>query len=128
MVIRKNVQFDYAQVLEQLAGPEHTALPAYNALYEHVSPRLYAYAKKILKRKDLVEDLVQEIFVSIWTNRTHFKQVDDFPLWLFGAIKKGAVKVLQNALSAEGDGLAHQQKPSDQEAPLKDVGPDTWRK
>lgn len=39
---------------------------AFEKLYQQTSPRLYALALMLLRRKDLAEDVLQEAYVSIW--------------------------------------------------------------
>lgn len=41
-------------------------LPAFNYLYDHYSAALYGVILKIVKREDVAQDLLQDVFVKIW--------------------------------------------------------------
>ncbi|HET8707972.1 MAG TPA: sigma-70 family RNA polymerase sigma factor [Pseudomonadales bacterium] len=54
---------DLAYLVYRVAlGDQH----AFEALYRHTSPRLYGLAVSILRRRELAEDVLQEVFVSAW--------------------------------------------------------------
>ncbi len=39
---------------------------AFRELYEQTSPQLYGVALRLLRRRDLAEDMVQEVFLTLW--------------------------------------------------------------
>lgn len=39
---------------------------AFRELYEQVSPQLYGVALRLLRRRDLAEDMVQDVFLTLW--------------------------------------------------------------
>lgn len=39
---------------------------AFRQLYEQVSPLLYAVALRLLKRREAAEEVVQEVFLTLW--------------------------------------------------------------
>lgn len=43
---------------------------AFEILYKKYSPRLYYAAYNLFRDKDVCEDLVQELFIDLWTKRT----------------------------------------------------------
>jgi len=43
---------------------------AYEKLYRLMQPRLYAFCRKIIDDKEIARDIVQDVFVSFWENRT----------------------------------------------------------
>lgn len=60
-------------LLEQLIA--RTALgdqQAFSRLYGETSSKLYAIALKLLKRKELAEEVLQEAFIRIWHNAAEY--------------------------------------------------------
>ena len=43
---------------------------AFEAIYDQYSDQLFRYTYSRVKEKETSEEIVQEIFVSLWTNRT----------------------------------------------------------
>lgn len=43
-------------------------LPAYNYLYDHYSAALYGTLLKLVKKEEVAQDLLQDVFVKIWKN------------------------------------------------------------
>ena len=39
---------------------------AFQALYEQTSPQLFAVALRLLKKKDIAEEVLQEVFLTLW--------------------------------------------------------------
>lgn len=39
---------------------------AFRELYDQTSPQLYAVALRLLRRRDVAEDVVQEVFLTLW--------------------------------------------------------------
>jgi RNA polymerase sigma-19 factor, ECF subfamily len=56
---------------------------AFNALYWQYHAAVYANALKLIKDPALAEDIVQEVFVSVWGKRHSIDPDQDFAGWLF---------------------------------------------
>lgn len=63
---------------------------AFNKLYEYYWEMAYNNAFKFLKDTNLSKDVVQDVFVKIWKNRT--KTIDNFPGYLYIAIRNRSFK------------------------------------
>ncbi|MCK9627616.1 MAG: sigma-70 family RNA polymerase sigma factor [Bacteroidales bacterium] len=59
---------------------------AFSTLYKSYWLEMYDNAYKRLKNKKQAEDIVQEVFLSIWQNRTKQK-IDNLPAYLHTAVK-----------------------------------------
>ncbi|MGN6416632.1 MAG: RNA polymerase sigma factor [Pseudobacter sp.] len=67
------------ELLQLLAGgDEH----AYKQLYDHYRNRIYSLALQITKSKPVAEDVLQEVFVSIWLNRHKLPELENFHAWV----------------------------------------------
>lgn len=60
---------DAELLLPRIAKGERTALAA---LFQGESGRLVAIAQRILRRRDLAEEAVQEVFVAVWQRAAQF--------------------------------------------------------
>lgn len=60
---------EMAALIAACARGEHAAL---RAIYESEAPRLLAIALRLLKRRSLAEDAVQDAFVKIWNGASGF--------------------------------------------------------
>ncbi len=48
---------------------------AFRALYDRTAPKLLGIALRILKRRDVAEDVVQDVFVKLWNGSAVFDPV-----------------------------------------------------
>ncbi|MBB4004120.1 sigma-70 family RNA polymerase sigma factor [Aurantimonas endophytica] len=61
--------FDHAAAILACARGRHEAL---KALYDEDAARLLGIAMRILRRRDVAEDVVQEVFISVWRKADSF--------------------------------------------------------
>jgi RNA polymerase sigma-70 factor (ECF subfamily) len=60
---------------------------AFEIVYDRFSDRLYSYVFQRLKSRDVTEEIVQEIFVSLWNKRESIVITHTMDAYLFGAAK-----------------------------------------
>ena len=69
---------------------------AFRQLYEACSPQLFGIALRLLRRRDLAEDVLQEAFTSIWHRADSFRPAASQPLtWLTAVVRNRALDVLR---------------------------------
>src|ERR1700761_1581884 len=56
---------------------------AFGHIYNRYSPAVYANIRKIVKPVDLAEDILQEVFTVLWTNRGKIEPGQSIGNWLF---------------------------------------------
>ncbi len=56
---------------------------AFREVFEFFSPRVFAFALKLTHSRDLAEELVQDVFLKIWTSRNTLRNVEHFPAYLY---------------------------------------------
>jgi RNA polymerase sigma-70 factor (family 1) len=66
---------------------------AFDALYAKHWEKAYASAYKRLKDEDQAKDVVQEIFINIWTNREC--QIENLPAYLHVAVRNKVFKIAE---------------------------------
>ena len=61
-------------------------IKAFEELYQRHAGKMLSYALKILNKKEICEDLVQNIFIDFWTKRKT-NAIDNLEAYLFRAVK-----------------------------------------
>src|SRR6185437_17038444 len=80
-------------LLDRCAAGDSGAL---QALYELASPLLFGCLTRILKRKALAEEALQDVFVSIWQRAGQFEARRGRPrAWLMSIARYRAIDVLR---------------------------------
>ncbi len=69
---------------------------AFHSLYLRTAPQLFAIALRILRQKELAEDVLQECFVSVWERAPDYDQVRGSPMsWLTTIVRHRAIDHLR---------------------------------
>lgn len=71
------------ELVERLRQSDQSA---YATIFQKYNTLLFAHAYKKLQDKNEAQDLVQEIFLSLWKNREH-AQIDNLMAYLFTAVR-----------------------------------------
>src|SRR5215472_15999604 len=67
---------------------------AFEALYLGVAPRLLAVLVKMLRRRDLAEDVLQDVFIKVWEQAGQYDRIRGRPLaWLVSIARYRAIDV-----------------------------------
>ncbi|MGH8292530.1 MAG: sigma-70 family RNA polymerase sigma factor [Gammaproteobacteria bacterium] len=70
--------------------------PAFQRLYQLTSPQLFAILVRILKRRDLAEEALQDAFISVWRNAGSYTAQKGTPMtWLVSICRYRALDVLR---------------------------------
>ncbi len=97
---------------------------AFRALYEATSAQLFAVALRILKRRALAEEVLQDAYLRIWQRAGSYRRAYGAPMtWMVAIVRNGAIDVLRRRQDhAERRG----QDGGDEMAALADAGPDPF--
>lgn len=69
---------------------------AFQELYEQVSPQLFAVLLRILKRRDLAEEALQDALLSVWRNARSYTAEKGAPMtWLLSICRYRALDSLR---------------------------------
>ena len=80
-----NISFDTdQQILEHLAKSDARA---FDFIYQKYFQKLYGAAYKRLQNRELTEEVVQELFISLWERRTELNISGTLDSYLFTSIK-----------------------------------------
>lgn len=56
---------------------------AFSAVYHHYNRVIYPFVLKIAKSETLAEEIIQEVFISVWINRAHMPNVENFRAYIY---------------------------------------------
>lgn len=74
---------------------------AFRALYDASSPKLFGFALRILVKKELAEEALQESFISIWNNAAGYQAGLAAPMtWMTAIVRNKAFDLLRRAQDA----------------------------
>lgn len=94
-------------LISQIATGDRSALAH---LFESESGRLVAIAQRILRRRDLAEEAVQEVFISVWRTAGGFDKTKGTARgWLTVMVRNRALNLLRDGARMDfedGDKLA----------------------
>jgi len=76
--------FDHHDILTRLSAGDEKA---FECLYDHFARRLYGYVYSRVRLKEPSEEIVQEIFVALWSKRESLHVNGSLESYLFGAAK-----------------------------------------
>jgi RNA polymerase sigma-70 factor (ECF subfamily) len=98
-------QNDLAESLRRCANREREGL---RAIFESEAPRLVSVAERILRRRDLAEEVVQEAFIQIWAKAHQYEpERGSAQGWVYAIVRNRALNVLRDTgrmeLTADGD-------------------------
>jgi RNA polymerase sigma-70 factor, ECF subfamily len=86
------------RLLERCAAADAGAL---HELYERTSPMLFAVLLRILRRRALAEEALQDVFVSIWQRAAQFRAARGRALaWMISIARYRAIDLLRHERSA----------------------------
>ncbi len=80
-------------LLERLAQGDELA---FKALYDFYAPGIFRVASRYLQSDILAEDVLQEIFLSVWVRQAGFPEVKSFQAYLLTMTRNLCLKLLKN--------------------------------
>jgi len=83
-IIRNLYTYDDADLIALLQTGD---MAAYECIYNKYWPLLYAYVYNRLKLKEVTEELVQEVFFSLWNRRAELQLQQTLSAYLYTAVK-----------------------------------------
>ena len=79
-----------------LSAVAHGDRPAFRALFDATSAKLFAVAVRIVKRRDLAEDVVQDAYLKIWQRAGEYASGSGAPMtWMATIVRNRAIDVLR---------------------------------
>ncbi|WP_354329758.1 sigma-70 family RNA polymerase sigma factor [Undibacterium sp. GrIS 1.2] len=87
---------DAGQLHIWLAGVARKDAIAFRSLYDATSPKLFGFALRILVKRELAEEVLQESFVNIWNNAASYQASLAAPMtWMTTIVRNRAFDLLR---------------------------------
>jgi RNA polymerase sigma-70 factor (ECF subfamily) len=95
MVVAENAtMFDYAEALQACARGDRSAL---QRLYDQEAARMIGVARRIVRRAELAEEVVHDVFVQIWRRAGTFDaQLGSARAWIYTLVRNRALNVVRD--------------------------------
>ena len=91
---------DELTLLRRVAARDRKAFEALYALYYR---RLFAYLLKLMRRAELVEEVLNDVMFAVWTGAPRFDGRSRPSTWIFGIAYHKALKALARQRPREGE-------------------------
>ncbi|MYM29363.1 sigma-70 family RNA polymerase sigma factor [Duganella sp. CY15W] len=89
---------DPQQLRTWLNGAAHRDAAAFRSLYEATSAKLFGFALRILVKRELAEEVLQESFVAIWHNAGSYQSHLAAPMtWMTTIVRNKAYDLLRRS-------------------------------
>ncbi|QNA90271.1 sigma-70 family RNA polymerase sigma factor [Massilia sp. Dwa41.01b] len=102
-------QPDPVQLRTWLLGAARRDAAAFRSLYDASAPRLYGLALRILRRRELAEEVLQDSFVSIWNSARDYDGALAAPMtWMTTIVRNKAFDLLRRTrqeVDIDGEGF-----------------------
>jgi RNA polymerase sigma-70 factor (ECF subfamily) len=63
-------------------------------LYRLFSKRLHHFARVITRSHEMAEEIVEDVFVKLWSNRSRITEIDNLTVYLYVAVKNRSLNAL----------------------------------
>lgn len=84
------------QLRNWLAAAARRDAAAFRSLYDAASPKLFGFALRILNKRELAEEVLQESFVNIWNNAASYQASLAAPMtWMTTIVRNKAFDLLR---------------------------------
>lgn len=91
--------FNEVELVNELRRGERKA---FAALYEHYKDSVFNYCASLVKNNEAAEDVVHDVFLSIWTKKHTLVHARSFRSWVFSIARNRALESLRDRRHAEG--------------------------
>jgi RNA polymerase sigma-70 factor (ECF subfamily) len=96
---------------------------AFARLYDSASPKLFAIALKLVRRRDWAEEILQDAFVNIWRHAGDYQAAQSAPMtWMTTIVRNRALDLLRRGrpeVSIDDELVEHELPPDPEPGPLE---------
>ena len=68
---------------------------AFTAIFDHYSPRIFAFVLKMSKSQTVAEDITQEIFLKLWNSREKFPEIKSYNAYIYSMAFNFAINYIK---------------------------------
>ena len=85
------MSYELLLIQKRIAESEEQALAE---LYQQFHKKLQLFSKAIVRNDDLAEELVEDVFVKLWCNRSRITEIENITVYLYVAVKNKSLNTL----------------------------------
>ncbi|MBS1654555.1 MAG: RNA polymerase sigma-70 factor [Bacteroidetes bacterium] len=63
-------------------------------MYVYFDKKLVHFASNLVRSREIAEEIVEDVFVKVWNNRTTIGEIDNLSVYLYVAVKNQALNTL----------------------------------
>jgi RNA polymerase sigma factor (sigma-70 family) len=78
---------------------------AFEILYHRYAPRLHRYLSKLIRQREVIEEVLDDSMLVVWQNAARFNHTSRLSTWLFGIAYHKALKALARSSNQSHDVL-----------------------
>ena len=79
------------QIQTRIAVSDENAL---TELYQHFHKRLFQFSRVITRNDEIAEEVVNDVFVKLWSNRLQVNDIENITVYLYVAVKNRSLNEL----------------------------------
>ncbi len=72
---------------------------AFTQIYLHFGKRLILFGTSLVRSREIAEELVEDVFVKLWSNRHLITRIDNLTVYVYVAVKNKALNKLSQKAS-----------------------------
>jgi len=95
---REPSKYNELELLQEVADGNEDA---FRQLFDTYQKRIYSYAYKVTGSQEVTEDILQDVFLQIWTMRQKLTGIENFNAYLHRAAHNAAYKSLEKVAKEE---------------------------
>ena len=69
---------------------------AFLSLYDQYFPILFRYCKQITHNAEVIEDAIQDLFLSLWDRRSHLREAKSVKAYMMASVRRILLKQLKD--------------------------------
>ncbi len=69
---------------------------SFRYLFDYYYPKLINYSRYLLESKSGADEVISNVFIGIWNNRSHMDKIEKFDSYVFRAIKNKCLSYLRD--------------------------------
>ncbi len=73
---------------------QHSDQRAYKALYQLFFERLYRFSLSMVKSAEAAEEIVSDVFIGVWQQRSRIDSIENLPVYLYVSAKNYSLNYL----------------------------------
>ncbi len=85
------MSIDLRYIQEKIGRSDETAL---TELYRNFYQRLLSFSKELVRSKETAEEIVEDVFVQVWSRRKTIDTIDNLAVYLYVAVKNRSLNRL----------------------------------